>query len=60
MHAYERWMILRYLCALLKSKRFERSPDTNADIFAWIEAHGRRLGLPRLVQHSAGGNSKAA
>ena len=56
MHVYERWMIQRYLCALLKSKKYERSPDTNADIFAWIEAHGRSLGLPRLAQHAVRGN----
>ena len=55
MHIYERWKILRHLCALLKSKKFERAPDANADIFAWIEAHGRGLGLSRLARHSAGG-----
>ena len=54
MHAYERWMILRYLCALLKSKKVAKSPDTDADIFTWIAAHGRGLGLPRLVQHADG------
>jgi AAA+ superfamily predicted ATPase len=48
MHAYERWIIRRYLANALKSKRAGKMPSSSADIFDWIDAHARSLGLPLL------------
>ena len=48
MHAYERWRILQYFCALLQLKPFNKAPSSSADILSWVEAHGRGLGLPPL------------
>ena len=55
MHAYERWVVLQYFCALLKLRPFEKAPRSNEDIIGWIKSHGRSLGLPPLsrVEESA-------
>ena len=50
MHSHERWTILQYFCALLNSKRYDVSPDDDADILNWIKSYGRRIGLPHLEE----------
>lgn len=52
MHSHERWTILQYFCALLNSKRFDVSPDDDADILNWIKSYGRRIGLPHLEERN--------
>jgi hypothetical protein len=49
MHAYERWTIRRYLANALKSTRFFRPPSPDSEIFPWIDAHARLLGLPNFA-----------
>ncbi len=46
MHAYERWAVLQYFCALVKLRPYEKAPSSGDDIVGWIEAHGRGIGLP--------------
>jgi transitional endoplasmic reticulum ATPase len=48
MQDYERWMIRRYLANALKASQFGRMPDADGDIVAWLNKHGRSLGVPRL------------
>jgi hypothetical protein len=48
MHSHERWTILQYFCSLLNSKRFDVSPDEDADILIWIKFYGRGIELPQL------------
>lgn len=48
MHAYERWQVVQYLCALLQTKAFNKRPGSGADILSWISSDGRLLGLPAL------------
>jgi transitional endoplasmic reticulum ATPase len=49
MHPYERWIIRRYLANALKSNRFVRPPSADSEIFPWIDAHARLLGLPNFA-----------
>jgi transitional endoplasmic reticulum ATPase len=46
MHRYERWIVRRYLANALKTSRFAKPPRPNSDIVAWLETHGRSVGLP--------------
>jgi len=48
MHAYERWILRRYLVNALKTSRFARPPRPSADIVAWIETHARSIGMPNF------------
>lgn len=49
MHAYERWITLRYLANVLRASRFARPPSREKDIATWIGSHARPLGLPDLA-----------
>jgi transitional endoplasmic reticulum ATPase len=49
MHRYERWIIRRYLANALKTSRLGKPPQSEADIVAWIDSHGRALGLPEMA-----------
>lgn len=49
MHAYERWILRRYLANALRSSHFAKPPRADGDIVAWIESHARLLGLPELA-----------
>src|SRR5271155_980277 len=46
MHRYEKWITRRYLANALKTSRYRKPPRPDADILAWIDAHGRSVGLP--------------
>jgi len=48
MHAYERWIIRRYLGNVLKANRFATPPRSDSEFVGWVEGHGRFLGLPGL------------
>ncbi|MGA2494884.1 MAG: AAA family ATPase [Roseiarcus sp.] len=49
MHAYERWILRRYLANALRSRHFAKPPRADGDIVVWIENHARLLGLPDLA-----------
>ena len=46
MHPYERWIVRRYLANALEASRFAKPPRSGSDIVAWLETHGRSVGLP--------------
>ena len=46
MHRYERWIVRRYLANALRTSRFAKPPRPGSDIVAWLETHGRSVGLP--------------
>ena len=49
MHRYERWVIRRYLTSALRTSRFAKAPRLGSDVVAWLETHGRSVGLPLLT-----------
>ena len=46
MHPYERWIVRRYLANALGPSCFAKPPRSGSDIVAWLETHGRSVGLP--------------
>ena len=52
MHAFERWILRRYLANALSMRRFAKPPRSSAEIVAWIETHARGIGLPRFPYKS--------
>jgi SpoVK/Ycf46/Vps4 family AAA+-type ATPase len=48
MHAYERWVLQRYLARALSKPQFARPPSSDADILSWIERYHREAGIPPL------------
>jgi AAA+ superfamily predicted ATPase len=47
MHRYEHWIIRRYLANALRASRFAKQPRSDSDVVAWLETHGRSVGLPQ-------------
>jgi hypothetical protein len=52
MHAFERWILRRYLANALSMRRFAKPPRSSAEIVAWIETHARGIGLPSFPYKS--------
>ena len=46
MHRYERWIVRRYLANALRASRFAKLPRSGSDVVAWLDTHGRSVGLP--------------
>jgi hypothetical protein len=47
MHRYENWIARRYLANALRANRFAKLPRSDSDVVAWLETHGRSVGLPQ-------------
>ena len=60
MHAYEGWILRRYLANALRSSRFAKPPRADADIAAWVESHARLLGLPDLAARARSTRRRAS
>jgi transitional endoplasmic reticulum ATPase len=45
MHAYERWIVRRYVVNVLKTGRFARAPRPGSDLVAWLDEHAYSVGL---------------
>jgi len=48
MHAYERWMLQRYLANALKTRRYRDMSNIRGDFIEWISDSSRYLELPAL------------
>jgi hypothetical protein len=47
MHRYEHWIVRRYLANALRASRFAKLPRSDPEMVAWLETHGRSVGLPQ-------------